>query len=308
MNEATDRQRVSIAFRLMGASPLATARGRHMLPGVTNYLIGNDPRQWRTGLRSFARVEYRDVYPGVDLVYLRQPASTEYDFIVAPGADYRVIGLTFSGSTNVSINAQGDLVLRHRRGQSRAARADDLSARCGHAAIGSRWVRHWARGTSRLPGRDYDPHLPLIIDPVLTYSSYLGGARDERAGGVAVDAQGRAYLAGMAWAANFPMSGPPAFTHGRENLDAFVVRLNAAGDQIEYATYLGGSDYEEALGLAIDAAGNAYVVGYHPLVRLPNPQCCADLTPRFSATASSRSWMRTVRSSIPRTLEAVATR
>ena len=96
---------------------------------------------------------------------------------------------------------------------------------------------------------------------MLTYSSYLGGSRDERAGGVAVDAQGRTYLAGLAWAANFPMSGPPAFTHGRENLDAFVVRLSAAGDQIEYATYLGGSDYEEALGLAIDAAGNAYVVG-----------------------------------------------
>jgi FIMAH domain-containing protein/beta-propeller repeat-containing protein len=261
MNGATDRQRVSIAFRLMGASPLATGRGRHMLPGVTNYLIGNDPRQWRTGLRSFAEVEYRDVYPGVDLVYYGNQRRLEYDFIIAPGADYRVIGLTFRGSTRVSLDAHGNLVL--------ATDAGNLMQHAPTIYQVDTGTRRPVRGgyVIERDGRvgfhieNYDPHLPLIIDPVLSYSSYLGGGNEERAGGVAVDASGNMYVAGLTGAANFPITAPPALTHGRNNWDAFVVKLTANGGQLEYATYLGGSDYDEPGSLAVDAAGHAYVVG-----------------------------------------------
>jgi hypothetical protein len=228
---------------------------------VTNYLIGNDPRKWRTGLRSFAEVEYRDVYPGVDLVYYGNQRRLEYDFIVAPGADYRAIGLTFSGSTHVSIDVRGNLIL-------------DTDA--GHLVQHAPTIYQVDAGTRRLvhggyviaqDGRigfqvgNYDPHLPLIIDPVLSYSSYLGGGNEERAGGVAVDASGNMYVAGLTGAANFPISAPPGLTHGRNNWDAFVVKLTANGDQLEYATYLGGSDYDEPGSLAVDGAGNAYVVG-----------------------------------------------
>ena len=106
-----------------------------------------------------------------------------------------------------------------------------------------------------------DPHLPLIIDPVLTYSTYLGGSSEERVGGIAFDAQGNIYVAGMTSAADFPATAPPAMSHGRDGGDAFVVKLNATGDQFLYATYIGGSDYEQPAGLAVDGDGNVYLAG-----------------------------------------------
>ena len=129
--------------------------------------------------------------------------------------------------------------------------------------------------------RAYDRNLPLIIDPVLTYSTYLGGSREERAGGLAFDAQGNMYVAGMTGAANFPATGSPGTSHGRDEWDAFVVKLNAAGDQFLYATYIGGSGYEEPAGLAVDADGNAYVTG----------QTDSWDFPTFSAVQSSRQGM-----------------
>jgi hypothetical protein len=261
MNEAPDRQRVSIAFRLTGASSLATGRGRLLLPGMTNYVTGNDPRQWRTGIRSFAEVEYRNVYPGIDVVYYGNQRRLEFDFIVAPGADYRAIGLTFGGSTNVAINAQGDLVLATDAGDlvQHAPTIYQVVAGARRPIRGGYVIAR--NGQVGFQIGDHDRRLPLIIDPVLSYSSYLGGAREERAGGVAVDAAGNMYVAGMTGAANFPISAPPALTHGRDNWDAFVVKLTADGAQFEYATYFGGTDYEEPGSLAVDAVGNAYVVG-----------------------------------------------
>ena len=269
MDETADRQRVSIAFRLMGASPLATGRGRHMLPGVTNYLIGNDPRRWRTGLRSFAEVEYRDVYPGVDLVYYGNQRRLEFDFVVAPGADYRAIGLTFSGSTRVSIDAQGNLVLATDSGNlvQHAPTIYQVDAGTRRSVRGGYVIHEGGRVGFQVGS--YDPGLPLIIDPVLTYSSYLGGAREERAAGVAVDASGNMYVAGLTRAADFPISAPPGLTHGRDNSDVFVVKLTPNGDQFEYATYIGGGGYDEPASLAVDDAGNAYVTGLTESIDFP---------------------------------------
>ena len=261
VSPASDTLRTSLVMRLAGASPLASGRGRNMLPGVTNHLVGNDPEKWRIGVRSYAEVEYRDVYPGVNVVYYGNQRQLEYDFIVAPGANYRAIRLAFDGSTQVSIDSTGNLVIATDAGNLVQHAPSIYQEQSGQRRqVPGGYVLRTGRNVGFWVGA-YDAHLPLIIDPVLTYSSYLGGALTERAAGVAVDAQGNIYVAGLTGAADFPVTGPPQIAHGRDNWDAFVVKLNATGDQFQYATYLGGSGYEEPADIAVDGAGNVYMVG-----------------------------------------------
>ena len=106
-----DGPRAAVTMRLLGASASANGEGRRVLPGITNYLIGNDPREWRTGVRSYAEVAYRGVYPGVDLVYYGNQRQLEFDFIVAPGASHRTIAFAFDGSRGLSIDRTGNLLI-----------------------------------------------------------------------------------------------------------------------------------------------------------------------------------------------------
>jgi photosystem II stability/assembly factor-like uncharacterized protein len=250
--------RGAVAMRLVGASAAAEGRGLRVLPGLTNYVIGNDPRRWRTGVRSYAQVEYRDVYPGVDVVYYGNQRELEYDFIITAGASHRRIALAFEGSTHLSIDRAGNLLVGTGAGtlvQHAPIIYQEVSGR-----------RIPVRGGYVLGGEgrvgfdvgSYDPRLPLVIDPVLTYSTYLGGSLEERAGGIGFDAQGNMYIAGMTSSANFPAIAP---SHGRDGGDAFVVKFNPTGDQFLYMTYIGGTDYEQPAGLAVDSDGNTYVTG-----------------------------------------------
>jgi photosystem II stability/assembly factor-like uncharacterized protein len=256
-----DTPRAAVTMRLLGAAASATGEGRRVLPGLTNYVIGNDPREWRTGVRSYAEVAYRGVYPGVDLVYYGNHRQLEFDFIVAPGASHRTIAFAFDGSRGLSIDRSGNLLIETAAGtlvqQAPAIYQDKSGTR--RPVRGGYVLRR--DGRVGFHAHAYDRNLPLIIDPVLTYATYLGGSREERAEGLAFDAQGNMYVAGLTGAANFPATGSPGTSHGRDAWDAFVVKLNAAGDQFLYATYIGGSGYDEPAGLAVDADGNAYVTG-----------------------------------------------
>jgi hypothetical protein len=257
---ASDAPSTALTMRVMGASPVTEARGRRMLAGLTNYLAGRNPREWRTGVRSYAEVQYRGVYPGIDIVYYGNQRQLEFDFVVAPGASYRRIALAFDGSTSTTIDRDGNLLVGTSAGTlvQHAPVIYQLKSGARRTVSGGYALR--ADGSVGFDVGSYDPKLPLVIDPVLTYSTYLGGSREERVGGVAFDTQGNMYVAGGTGAMDFPRSSP-ADWHGRENWDAFVVKLNPAGDQFLYATYLGGSDYEAPKALAVDGAGNAYVAG-----------------------------------------------
>jgi hypothetical protein len=256
-----EQQAATFGMRLIDGSPRATAITRRLLPGVTNYVVGRDAHQWRTGVQGYSGVEYGDVYPGVNVVYYGNQQQLEYDFVIAPGANYKRIALAFDGVSAVRIDAAGNLVV--------ATPAGDLMQRApviyqetatGRREIAGGYVRRDARRFGFWVGA-HDPRLPLVIDPVLTYASYLGGSKDERAGGAAVDAEGNIYITGMTGAADFPIAAPAGLLHGRDNWDAFVVKLNPAGDQMIYATYIGGSSFDEPADLAVDASGNAYVIG-----------------------------------------------
>src|SRR5437773_6308574 len=260
---------VVVRMSLVGAAPKPPVSGLDELPGKANYLIGKDPAKWRTNVPTYAKVHYRAVYPGIDLVYYGNQRQLEYDFVVAPGADPNRIVLGFQGAERLEINAEGELVL-HAAGEVIRQRVPVIYQEINgvRTKIEGRYVLKDAHRVG-FQVAAYDPSRPLVIDPTLVYATYLGGSGGEAGGGIAVDAAGAAYVTGTTGSTDFPTTpGAIQTTYGgggtfplREG-DAFVTKLNAAGTALVYSTYLGGSSKDVASGIAVDAAGAAYVTGY----------------------------------------------
>ena len=263
--------RAVVGMSVLGANERARAGGVGRVAGRSNYLIGSDPRGWTRNVPSFERVRYDGVYPGIDLVYRGNQKRLEYDFLVAPGADPRDIALAFTGG-RVSLAPNGDLLVRARGGTLREKRPFAYQ-RIGGATrkVESRFVLGpRGRVTFQLGG--YDRSRPLVIDPELVYSTHLGGgAQGEGSGGfggesgegVKVDGAGNAYVVGSTNAIAprpFPTRGPVQGASGG-GIDAFVTKLNPAGDGIVYSTYLGGGAADRAFGVALGPGGEAYVTG-----------------------------------------------
>jgi hypothetical protein len=251
-----------LTMQLVGANPSAQATGLDLQPGVSNYLIGNDPAQWHTNVPNYARVAYENVYPGVNLVYYgNDQQHLEYDFVLAPGGNPNAIQLAFQGTQGISLDAQGDLVLKTSGGdvteQAPIVYQDVNGAR---QAISGRYVLEGGNQVGFQVG-SYDPTRPLVIDPTysLGYSTYLGGSGGSRGNGIAVDSSGDAYVTGTAWG-GFPLKNPLQGKYAG-NADVFVTKLNAAGTALVYSTYLGGSSGDSGSAIAVDASGNAYVSG-----------------------------------------------
>ncbi len=192
-----------LRMRLVGANPGPHVSGLEELPGKSNYFIGNDPTKWHTDVPTYAKVRYREVYPGVDLVYYGNQYQLEHDFIVAPGADPKVIALRFHGADKVEVDAQGDLVLHIGEGELRLLKPSVYQEPDG--------ARRSIPGGYELTGKHqvgfavgaYDETKPLVIDPVLVYSTYLGGSAGDSATSIAVDSSGYAYVTGYTSSTNF---------------------------------------------------------------------------------------------------------
>jgi hypothetical protein len=256
--------RDAIHIRLPGARTEAAGAGLNELAGRTNHLIGNDPRHWKTDVRGYARVEYRNIYSGISVVYYGNQQQLEYDFIVDPGADYRTIGLAFDGVDRLRIDAQGNLIITTSAGElvQHAPVIYQKLADGTRQSINGGYVIRRAREVEFRVAK-HDRRLPLVIDPVLSYSTYYGGAgSDFSFNGVGLDGQDNMYIAGETSSDDLPVvNGRPPSSSGNWVDDAFIVKLNAAGDALVYATYLGGSGSEGITDLEVDASGNAYVVG-----------------------------------------------
>jgi hypothetical protein len=249
-----------LRMRLVGANPEPQVVGVDELPGKSNYFIGNDPSNWRTNVPHYRKVKYQDVYPGIDLVYYgTNQQQLEYDFVVAPGADPKAITLNFEGADSLEVDAQGDLLLYLPDGEVR------LNKLCVYQEVSG--TRQEIAGGYVLKGKNevtfevatYDVRNALIVDPVLSYSTYLGGSSFDRGFGIAVDAAGSAYIAGRSSSTDFPTTSGAFQTSGGG--DAFVTKLAPTGSVFIYSTYLGGSRRDEAFDIAIDTSGNAYVTG-----------------------------------------------
>lgn len=259
-NNNPDHRAATLRLRLVGARPQPSVTGLEKLPTKSNYFVGHDPRRWRTSIANFARVKYTSVYPGIDLVWYGNQQQLEHDFIIAPGADPRRIKLAFSGAEKITIDQQGALQIAVAGGVLSLLKPQAWQEIDGVRRAVACDYRLGARGRISFRLGAYDRRQPLVIDPVLAYSTYLGGAASEQALGIAVDGAGNAYLTGLTTSTDFPGASQIQTAIGGQT-DAFVVKLNPAGDGVVYATWLGGNGGDAADEIAVDAAGNAVVAG-----------------------------------------------
>src|SRR5437588_5285104 len=249
-----------VDMKLVGANRTPEVSGLERLPSTANYFIGNDPKGWRTNVPTYAKVRYKDVYPGIDLVYYGNQGQLEYDFVVGPRADPRMIRLSLHGGGRPTLDAQGDLVLgevrfrRPRLYQETGGRRHDVSG------------RYVLKGSSEAAFHvaSYDASRPLMIDPVLSYSSYLGGSNFDQINGIAVDSSGNNYVAGFTSSNPFPTTSGAFQRTFTGTTEVFVSKFNpslSGSSSLVYSTYIGGSFGEQALAIAIDSSGVAYVAG-----------------------------------------------
>ena len=253
-----------LRMQLLGANSNPRIQGQNELPGKSNYFFGRDSSRWRTGISTFSQVRYESVYPGISLVYYGNQRQLEYDFVIAPGADPRQIRLSIAGAEKLNVDAQGNLILRNAAGEVQLL-APRIYQQIGgeKKEIAGQWTLAANHIASFRLGK-YDRAQPLVIDPVLQYSSFLGGSQKNAVNRIALDAAGNAYVAGYTASGDFPAAPTPqanTFGPGTPLRGAFVAKIDPTGTNLLYSTYLSGSSDDEATGLAVDNSGNVYLSG-----------------------------------------------
>ncbi len=280
LQDPADRSRHSaepaavVSMELVNANRHAEIQGNAKLPGKSNYFIGNDPAGWHRNIPQFARVRYAGVYPGIDLIYYGNQGRLEYDFELAPGSDPALVKLRFHAPVPLAIAANGDLEIKLAGGEVR------LEAPRVYQKVGDH--ERPVQGRFELRGRhevgirlgSYDRSQALIIDPVLTYSTYLGGNANEGCSvilgtgvpvsgcpAVAVDFATNAYIAGSTTSTDFPLSSSPFQSGLRGTANIFVTKFNSLANTLEFSTYLGGNGTDYTGGVGVDSATDVLVAG-----------------------------------------------
>ena len=254
-------------------------RGMGKLPGASNYFIGNDPARWQREVPNYTKVRYEQVYPGIDLVYYGNPKQLEYDFILAPGANPEAIRMDAQGADKLDLDVHGDLLLRLAGQQIRIQTPAVYQEADGkRQEVAGHFILRGEHQIGFQVGA-YDSRRPLTIDPVLIYSSYLGGSGVENSpslastysfygAGVAVDGNGNAYLTGYTTSLNFPEVNPSQGNFPGTS-EVFVTKIDPTGSTLLYSTFFGGSGDQDGLGIAVDSSGNAYVTGFTTASNFP---------------------------------------
>jgi uncharacterized repeat protein (TIGR03803 family) len=258
-----------LAMRLVGSNRRAAVTGLAELPGTSNYFIGNDPKNWHTNVPNYAKVRYESIYPGIDLVYYGNQSQLEYDFVVTPGVDPGRIKLAFEAQSRTQTKLQprldddGDLVIGVDGQEVRFRKPfvyQPTSEPGVRTPIAGRYVLR-AHNQIGFELGQYDRSKLLVIDPVLAYSTYLGGSGFDSGFGVAIDASGNIVVAGTTASTNFPTANAFQSQNGGSQ-DVFVTKFNPSGTSLIYSTYIGGHADDNCENLALDSSGNAYVTGF----------------------------------------------
>ena len=252
-----------VRMRLVGANSRAKVSASGQLPGNSNYFLGNDPSKWRSNVAHYARVSYQDVYPGINLAFHGAQRQTEFDFVVAPGANAAPIGFHFTGAKGMKTDDSGNLVISSTAGDVLLHKPVAYQEQNGaRQAVDAGFVLRANNQVSFALG-NYDHSRELVIDPSVSYaySTYLGGSGEDEGEAIAFDGSGAAYVTGQTASPNFPTVGGVAPNTQVGGFDVFVTKIAADGTSLVYSTYVGGTLDDTGNGIAVDASGNAFVAG-----------------------------------------------
>jgi beta-propeller repeat-containing protein len=284
------QQLTALLLRFEGANPEPQIVGTGEMPGKVNYFIGNDPKKWHTDVPTYARVNYTRIYPGIDLVFYGNQRRLEYDFVVAPGADPKAIRLDIEGARKLRVKANGDLAL------AVGSRKIEFQKPVIYQQVNGK--RHEVAGRYAVVGNhrvtfavgEYDRSEPLVLDPVLNFSTYLGGSADDDGAAIAVDSNNNVVVAGTTSSTDFPTSvngfqQRPLTGNGVNGATAaFVTEIDPTGTQLKYSTYLAGSTPGEgAFGVDVDSTGKIYVTGFTASTDFPTNSVVAGFKPTSPA-------------------------
>jgi hypothetical protein len=265
---SSGRDVVEMSF--LGTNSGAQVVGIDRLPGLSNYFIGNDASRWLTGIPRYARVIYRNLYPGIDLsFYGNQSGSLEYDLSLAPGVDPSIIELRIQGPHGMTLDPQGDLVLPlGERTILQPAPRIYQEVRGTRLSVAGHYVAQGDEVTFAVGA--FDRSRPLIIDPEIEYSTFLGGSGDDLGDNhPAVDRNGNVYICGNTDSTDFPITGGAYQTENKGGFDAFVTEMNADGSGLIYSTYLGGTGTDLGIVCDLDHGGDLYLAGSTDSVDFP---------------------------------------
>lgn len=255
-----------VRIHYQGANNNPEVVGLGELTGVVNVLKGNDPSKWRTNLPTYSGIAYRELYSGIELRYEGTDGKLKSTFNVAPGADPSAIVWRYKGASGVNIDASGNLVVSLPQPAGNGAVLIERAPIAWQEVNGNRVMvavqyaldKKDKKVSFRLPN-GYDSTLPLVIDPELTYSAYLGGGQNDEGNAITLDADCNVYLTGSTYSTDFPTANP--LQTNLPGRDVFVSKLNLAGDTLLYSTYIGGNQSDNAWGIALDSAGRITIVG-----------------------------------------------
>lgn len=261
--KSKDHESVSTHLKMnfLGSQLNSKIDGKEEQVTKSNYFIGNDPEKWKTSISNFSKISYENIYPGIDVVFYGNAQQLEYDIIVAPGYDSEQVQLHIDGAKNLLIDSHGDLRIATENAQEVIMQKPMIYQMVTgqKTLINGEYVLLASNDIGFKIG-DHDKNLSLVIDPVLSYSTYLGGSDSDTGADIAIDDSGHAYITGDTLSLNFPTQNPYQSTL-RGSQDAFISKLNSTGDALIYSTYLGGTSSDAGFGIAVDSSGNAYVTG-----------------------------------------------
>ena len=264
----TEKEDKRVTMRVVGGRQSAKAEPVEALPSYSNYFIGNDRSKWHTRVPHYSKIKYKNVYPGVDLLYYGSDRRLEYDFILSPGVNYSVIELAFDGADKLNVDRNGDLIINVAGLAIRQFRPKVYQWIDGkqQTVDGAYRISHGDRVQFAL-GR-YDRSQPLVIDPVLQYSTYVGGTGHERGSAIAIDRSGAAYITG-----HTNSSGLRSVLRDQQNFagktDAMVAKLSSFSEVVEWISYFGGTEQDQPTGIEVDANGNVLISGWTTSPDLP---------------------------------------
>ncbi len=261
VNVQSSEKTAAIRMHAVGGNSHAVISAGSEMPGTINYYLGNDPSKWVEGAKQYSAVTYRDVYPGVNLAFHGEQRQLEFDYIVSPGANPAPIELGFKGANKIATDPAGNLVLSSTAGDVLLHKPVAYQEKGGQRELVN--VSFKTSGTKEVGFAigAYDHSRELVIDPSVTFATYLGGSAEDDGYAIAIDSSGNSYVTGQTASTNFPTVAGGHSSTNAGSFDVFVTKISADGSSLVFSTYVGGSGADSGNAIAVDASSNVFVAG-----------------------------------------------